>query len=164
MKILTNILIAGWMLFSAANGAAAQTNHRISDVRAFLIYEENGAASRNILNGDFVLWNAVIGEGDAENHSSATLVHIILTTDGKPPKVATALSFSAVSAGGEGGNYAKKLDYVFPASGNGKLFIPFILHDTGCREITLTAKLIDRAKPATVYQTVRKIIPFNCGE
>lgn len=141
----------------------AKTNQKISEVRAFLLYEENGNLSRNILDGTFTFWNTVIGEGDSEGHSSSTLVHVIVSTDGKP-KNYPVLQFSAVSEDGKQVKYNKTIEYIFPTEGSSKVFVPFLLHDTGCQKITMTIKLVEKNKPATVYQTVKKVIPFVCGE
>jgi hypothetical protein len=144
--------------------AQAKTNHKISDVKAFLIYEENGQMSKNIFEGEFVLWNAIIGEGDAEGHSSSTMVQVVVSTDGKSNKTNPVLQFSAVSIDKKRVNYNKTIEYFFPTEGASKVFVPFLLHDTGCQKISMTMKLVEKSKPTIVYQTLKKDIPFNCGE
>jgi hypothetical protein len=144
--------------------AQSKTNNKISDVKAFLIYEENGEMSKNIFDKDFTLWNVIIGEGSSEGHSSSTMVHVVVSTDGKPSKIYPVLQFSAVSEGKKLVNYSKTIEYLFPSEGASKTFVPFLLHDTGCQKIRLTMKLVEKNKPSAVYQTVKKEIPFNCGE
>jgi hypothetical protein len=144
--------------------AQAKTNHKISEVRAYLMYEENGEISKNILEGNFALWNVIIGEGDSQGHASSTLVHVIVSTDGKTSKTSPVLQFSAVSEDGKRVNYKKTFEYNFPTEGASKVFVPFLLHDTGCQKIKLTAKLVEKNVSTKVYQTITKKIPFACGE
>jgi hypothetical protein len=155
-------IIVSTMFISAF--AQNKSNNKISDVKAFLIYEENGEMSKNIFDKDFALWNVIIGEGSAEGHSNSTLVHVVISTDGKPSKIYPVLQFSAVSEGRKLVNYSKTIEYLFPTTGASKTFVPFLLHDTGCQKIRLTVKLVEKNKPKVVYQTVKKEIPFNCGE
>jgi hypothetical protein len=144
--------------------AQAKFNQKITDVRAFLIYEENGEMSRNILDGKFTFWNTVIGEGDAEGHSSSTLIHVVIDKDGSKSDVYPVLQFTAVSEDKKQVNYKKKVDYFFPTEGKSRVFVPFLLHNTGCQKITMTIRLINHRKPQNAYQTVKKVIPFLCGE
>lgn len=162
---MKNLLIATFTIFILSLSAFSQekTNHKIDEIQAFLIYEENGKLSKNILDGKFTFWNTVIGEGDAEGHSSATLVQVIISTNGKTEKVFPQLQFSAISENGKTVNYTKTVDYFFPKEGVSKVYVPFLLHDTGCQKIKMTVKLVSN-KSKTAYQTVTKVIPFVCGE
>lgn len=159
--ILFSILI---LTFSAIISAQVKSSHKISEVRAHLVYEENGELSRDIFKGDFSLWNAVIGEGDAEGHSSSTLAYVVVETDGKETKTNPVLQFSATSEDGKRVKYTKTLPYYFPTEGASKTFVPILLHDTGCQKIKMTAKLVEKTAPTRIYQTVTKEIPFACGE
>lgn len=161
-RVFFLIIIVLTMSFSAF--AQAKLNQKITDVRAFLIYEENGEMSRNILDGKFTFWNTVIGEGDAEGHSSSTLIHVIITNDGSKSNIYPVLQFSAVSEDKKQVNYKTRVDYFFPTEGKSQVFVPFLLHNTGCQKITMTIKLINHRKPQNAYQTVKKVIPFLCGE
>ncbi len=158
------ILFLTTSAISLSVAAQTKTSHKIGDVKAFLMYEENGELSKNILGGDFALWNVIIGEGDAEGHSSSTLVQVVVSTDGKEIKTNPVIQFSAVSKDGKKVNYKKTFEYQFPGEGASKTFVPFLLHDTGCQVVTMTMKLVEKNKPTVVYQTVKKEIPFNCGE
>jgi hypothetical protein len=161
-KLFLLLIVVLAMSFSIF--AQAKTSHKIADVQAFLMYEENGEMSKNILGGDFTLWNVIIGEGDAEGHSSSTFVKVVISTDGKEIKTDPVIQFSAVSSDGKRVKYNKIFEYQFPTEGASKTFVPFLLHDTGCQKIVMTMKLVERNKPTVVYQTVKKEIPFNCGE
>ncbi len=160
----TILLLSIILTFSAIISAQAKSSHKISEVRAHLVYEENGELSRNIFEGNFALWNAVIGEGDAEGHSSSTLVYVVVETDGKEIKTNPVLQFSAVSEDGKRVKYTKTLQYYFPTEGASKTFVPILLHDTGCQKIKMTMKLVEKNAPSKIYQTVKKEIPFACGE
>ena len=158
---LLTIIVA---VLSISVFAQAKLNQKISDVRAFLIYEENGEMSRNILDGKFTFWNTVIGEGDAEGHSSSTLIHIVIDKDASKSDIYPVLQFTAVSEDKKQVNYKTTVDYFFPTEGKSRVFVPFLLHNTGCQKITMTIKLINHRKPQNAYQTVKKVIPFLCGE
>ncbi|MBS1792659.1 MAG: hypothetical protein JSS81_02325 [Acidobacteria bacterium] len=164
--MLRKILAAAVLPLVLAGAAAAQgkTSNRIAEIRAHLVYEENGLLSRDILKGDFTLWNAIIGEGDSEGHASSTLVFVVVETDGKPRGATPVLRFSAVSEDGKRVKYDKTFAYIFPNEGAGRVFVPFLLHDTGCQKIRLTARLVAYNNPKQIYQTVAKEIPFACGE
>lgn len=151
-------------MFSAIISAQNKTSPKISEVRAHLIYEKNGELSRDIFKGEFILWNAIIGEGDAEWHTSSTLVYVVVETDGKEIKTDPVMQFSATSEDGKRVKYQKTSAYNFPTTGASKVFVPFLLHDTGCQKIKLTAKLVEKNAPTKIYQTVAKEIPFACGE
>ena len=159
--IVLQILV---LAMSIAAFAQTKSSHKITGVQAHLLYEENGTLSRDVLKGEFALWNVIIGEGDAEGHSSSTLVYIVVLTDGKEIKTNPVLQFSAVSEDGKRVNYKKTFEYNFPTEGASKVFVPFLLHDTGCQPITMTAKLVEKTVPTKVYQTITKKIPFACGE
>ncbi len=152
------------LMFSAIISAQVKSSHKISEVRAHLVYEENGELSRDIFKGNFALWNTIIGEGDAAGHSSSTLIYVLVETDGKETKTNPVLQFSAVSEDGKRVKFQKTLPYYFPTTGASKVFVPFLLHDTGCQKIKLTAKLVEKNAPTKIYQTVKKEIPFACGE
>lgn len=160
----TVLLLAIILIASMGISAQVKSNHKITEIRAHLVYEENGELSRDILKGDFALWNAVIGEGDAEGHSSSTLVYVIVETDGKATKTNPVLQFFATSEDGKRVNYKKTFEYLFPTEGASKTFVPFLLHDTGCQNIKMTARLVEKNAPTKIYQTISKKIPFNCGE
>ena len=159
--IILQILV---LAMSIAAFAQTKSSHKITGVQAHLLYEGNGTLSRDVLKGEFALWNVIIGEGDAEGHSSSTLVYIVVSTDGKEIKTNPVLQFSAVSEDGKRVNYKKTFEYNFPTEGASKVFVPFLLHDTGCQPITMTAKLVEKTVPTKVYQTITKKIPFACGE
>jgi hypothetical protein len=163
---MKKLLILSVIIFAMSFAAFAQakTSHKIKDVQAFLMYEENGELSKNILGGDFILWNTIIGEGDSGGHSSSTLVKVVITTDGKEIKTNPVIQFSAVSKETKRVRYNKTFEYQFPTEGASKTFVPFLLHDTGCEVIAMTMKLVEKDKPTVIYQTVKKEIPFNCGE
>jgi len=158
--ILTIILTA----ISVSAFGQAKSSNKIAEIRAHLVYEENGELSRDVLKGDFILWNALIGEGDAAGHSSSTLVYVVISNDGKESETIPVLQFSAVSEDGKRVNYKKTFEYIFPTEGASKVFVPLLLHDTGCQKITLTAKLVEKNVPTKIYQTITKKIPFACGE
>ncbi len=163
---MKKIFILTIMILAVSFSAFAQTksSHKITEVKAYLMYEENGELSKNILDTDFALWNVIIGEGDAEGHSSSTLIKVVVANDGKETKTNPVIQFTAISSDGKRVNYKKTFEYQFPTEAPSKTYIPFLLHDTGCQKISMTIKLVDRVKSTIVYQTVKKEIPFNCGE
>lgn len=131
----------------------------ISAIRAQLYYEETGAFSADILaRPDFALWNTIIGGGDAEHASNSTLVTVEVS--GKNIDVgAVNVEIKALDA--KGRVLAKSLGSVALYDAKTKFYAPLFLQDTGCKAITISARLTGKGMKA---KSVTKKIPFACGE
>ncbi|HEX8370641.1 MAG TPA: hypothetical protein VF604_19000 [Pyrinomonadaceae bacterium] len=140
---------------------------KVSDIKAKLFYDLAGTFSpEDVINDkNFTLFNTVIGEGSAAGMSEATLVLVEVTYGGLDDRNGAQLVFEAKG-------YKDKLllrkslfvSYVDKAAGL-KKYVPFILHETGCAEIKLTASLFKDDKPKSpLLSKMTKTIPFVCGE
>lgn len=140
---------------------------KITDIKARLFYDfAEKFSSQDIINDkNFTLFNTVIGEGDAEGFSETTLGVIEITYGGIDDRNGGQLVIEARG-------YKNKLlfrrstfvSYVDKTPGL-KKYVPFIIYDTGCAEITITAKLYkdDQPKSPLLNQMTKKI-PFVCGD
>ncbi len=76
-KFIAPILLVLIFVFtaSALGPVLATPPYKITSIQAKLFYHDKGTFSRNVLaKPDFGFWNTIIGEGDAEGPSEATLV------------------------------------------------------------------------------------------
>ena len=125
-------------------------------IHAKLYYPESASFSRDILaEPRFSLWNAIIGEGDAEAPSNATLVTVELRGDPGSYGDRATVRLRAVARGRVLVNRATELGRF---GTNGRQAVGFWIYDTGCDAIDLTATLSTRP------DTLRARIPFECGE
>lgn len=140
---------------------------KVTEIKAKLFYDFSAAfSSQDIVNDkNFTLFNTVIGEGDAEGMSETTLVLVEVTYGGLDDRNGPQLVFEA--RGYKGKILQRKsifVSFVDKAAGL-KKYVPFILYDTGCNEITLTAKLFkDNKSKSPLLSKMTKKIPFVCGE
>ncbi|MDF9788110.1 hypothetical protein [Polynucleobacter sphagniphilus] len=133
-----------------------QGEAKIEAIRAYLFHDHNGSITDNILGKkDLALWNTPIGEGDAGGDSNATLVVLEIAGWGVAGKV-------KVDVVDEDQNEILKQTREFAIFDNDrKFYVPFILPITGCKELTISAKLVGKGlSPSAITQT----IPFKCGE
>lgn len=161
--------IASWFVYLTlasllvlTSPAAAQhtaSAPRVTAVSAQLYYEETGTFSRNILAPPgFALWNAIIGGGDAEHASSATLVRVEVSGRNVP---LGAVRVVVTATGARGRILGRRESRVDLYDDRTKFYAPLFLNDTGCDEITISARLLGRGvSSAPTVQT----IPFRCGE
>lgn len=154
-------LLLIWIIQTEAKTVLAVVPpYKITMVKAMLFYDKKGTFSRDIfVKPDFVLFNTVAGEGDAESASTATLVLVEVTgrlpKEENPPNRKVELTATAA-----GKIILKRATYIGLYEGDTKFFAAFWLYDTGCERIKLTARIIGQ----TQISTVTKTIPFECGE
>ena len=133
-----------------------QGTAKIEAIRAYLFYDHTGEISGNILaKKDLTLWNTPIGEGDAGANSNTTLiaveisgqdshakVNVIVTDEDKKQLINETRSF-----------------WIF--NNDRKFYMPFMLPSSGCKKITISAKLIGKGFSSSA---ISQTIPFECGE
>jgi hypothetical protein len=142
-------------------GASPPPHERARDIRlvgiqAKLYHPSTATFSRDLLaDPPFALWNTVIGEGEAESPSNATLVLVELSGTAGDYGNGSSVRLRASAAGRVLVNRAARLS-AFGA--DGRQFVAFWIYDSGCETIDLTASLSMRSA------TVRARIPFACGE
>lgn len=140
--------------------ATAQTvPPAITAIRAQLYYDETASFSENILaRRDLELWNTIIGEGGAEHASNSTLITVEVSGRHVP---VGALSVEVTAVDANGRLLGRHGSAVALYDGKTRFYAPLFLYDTGCSEITISARLVGEGVNST---TSTSVIPFHCGE
>jgi hypothetical protein len=133
--------------------------NRVGKIEAFLFYNAKGTWSENVLaKRDKQLWNTMIGEGWARAPSTVTLVKV--RVDGH--EEAAPNNEVKIQIQELGKNPKVLVDEKVHAR-LGKMgidYFPYLLKDTGCAPIEISAQLVAYADSKPVKET----IPFECGE
>lgn len=135
--------------------AYTDTRHGIHSIHAFPYYHETGKVGHeDLLEPSMVLWNSVIGEGDvgAPTRVTFVLIHVdALMHDGS-----TTLQVVARTSKVE---LLRQSIALAPfLNGTKQVAIPFLVYETGCEPLEITAALSGQDAPETA------IVPFRCGE
>jgi hypothetical protein len=159
--------LAGLMLLlvaSVANSSQAEyEEYSVAAIHAHLYYQSTGEINpTDLLDGKVhVLWNTVIGEGEAHKPSRAILVLVDLTG----PTFAGFRGMLAVKAT-EGEKTL--LDQTIPLdtwfNAGQKLVLPFLVYGTGCGKLEISATLQGLPAANVKTATLKKSVPFECGE
>jgi hypothetical protein len=131
----------------------------VAAIRAHMVVEETGTIDPRDITQHLMLWNTIIGEGDAKGPSSTTLIQVELAG----PTFANLASGSlevVVTTGGKKLFKQKLAIGTFFSEGT-KLVVPFLVYDTGCDELAITATFTTPEKKK-LKKTVG--VPFACGE
>jgi hypothetical protein len=114
--------------------------------------------SENLIdNESFILWNTVIGEGNAAEPSTQTLVIVEISGN---PKEYTQRDVRLTVMNGSEVFFKQSVDFVI-LDENSKYYAAFLLYNTGCSELKLTAEILNKT---LVESKLIKTIPFHCGE
>jgi len=148
----------------AADTSGPAREFGIPHIEAHLIFGDGQLSDDIIGPHPWVLWNTIIGEGDAGDRqtgvhhpSEATLVRVVIAG---PPNRTLPNAKVQLLVGGLGPSDTLMEATVASFDSTGRQFIPFRLDGTGCEKIQLTARLgTDR-----VLDSLRAEIPFECGE
>jgi hypothetical protein len=152
---LLPILIFTNSLLSAQSKLAP---YYISKINAYLVYNQSGKMSENLIdNESFFLWNTVIGEGSAAEPSAQTLVIVEISGN---PKEYTQRDIKLTVMNGNEVFFKQSFDFVI-LDENSKYYAAFLLYNTGCSELKLTAEILNKT---LVESKLIKTIPFQCGE
>jgi hypothetical protein len=153
------------LVFLAALGAPSGREQRqgagpaVSGIQARLFHNKSGQLSDDMLGPQYRGgWNTIAGP-DASN---ATVV--IVEVSGIRPEAAGS-KYSVKLVARERGRSARLLltstVRVPPSNEQGKTYVPFLIHQTGCSAVQLTATLISGQKPG---KPAERTLPFACGE
>lgn len=151
-------------------GAAGGELH-IAAVQAKLFFSQTGTFSEDVLaNPDFALWNTPVGEGSAEAPSNSTFIVVVIEVGApRTEEHKRRLHFTAsYKYGSVTESNAIKVENIqiqqTRAIGSfgkdGRSYVGFWLHDTGCEPVNLTAEITGQAP----VKVVKKRIDFKCGE
>ena len=167
MSVLTKMTLGLFFLVSALISSASargdNAKYSVTGIHARLFFHGTGKiGTADLLDGnEHHLWNTIIGEGGAGAPSSATWVLVELTgptflqAPGKLEVKATAnkkvllnqtLSFSRYSFDGK------------------NLVLPFLVYDTGCGSLEIAATLKEVPASKLKGATLKRSVPFDCGE
>jgi hypothetical protein len=151
---MKNVYLTGACLLLSAFPAIADVSIRTIQTR--LYYHESGRFSEP-LSGKWVLRNVIIGEGDAEEQSKATLVTVVVAgaKDSYVPNITVTLVVTDLDSGASIARQEQRLG-TFEADGT--YYAPFLLLDTGCIPLHLEASL------SGIPGTTTTVVPFTCGE
>lgn len=136
----------------------------VTAIHAHLYYQSTGKINpTDLLDGKaHALWNSIIGEGEALMPSRALWVLVDLAG----PTFAADFGGRLVVCVTEGEkillNQTLLLDDWF--SEGQKLVLPFLIYGTGCGELEITATLEGLPDAMVETVTLRKKVPFKCGE
>ena len=143
----------------AASGPPKADALRIRDLEVRLFYHHSGSFSGDITaehEHPFVLWNTLIGEGDAKEPSTSLLATVVVEGPASSFRAERVIEFEAVEASG---------DPLYSASSRVGVLGPNGLHHTGfwlaevsCKDIRLKARV--RGTSTEIEES----ITFDCGE
>lgn len=147
--------------------------YTIKALKAYLYYNgENpqdpkvrGSLSENLIdNGEFALWNTIIGEGSAKAESNQTLVVVELSGNPKG-YVGRTLRLTVTTNGKQVFRQAQDFAILDEAK---NYSVAFLMYNTGCQPLKLTAEIVAvktiKKKSSTVEASLTKTLPFACGE
>jgi hypothetical protein len=135
----------------------------ITNITAHFYYEESGVFDRANITAAAapVLWNTIIGEGDARSPSGATLFLVQVrgswVAGSNPPRVRLTVQDTSGET-----LLLQTVDTEHFFAQGPTIFVPFIAYGTGCWGIRATATLI--AREGGVNSTLSTKVPFECGE
>jgi hypothetical protein len=128
----------------------------IVNIEAHLVYK-SGDTSANIIGPHpWLLWNTIIGEGEAKRPSNATLVVVVVR--GPPTRTVPGAKVRLFISGGSLRDSMQAALVRFDSRGLQR--VPFQLAHTGCDSLHLSARLVPSRKPISRSAD----IAFRCGE
>jgi hypothetical protein len=141
----------------AVRAWAEDSPPRVRDIEVRLFYHHSGTLSEDITakrEYPFLLWNTLIGAGDAKEPSTALLADVLVEGPAGSFEPDRVLEFEAVEANGKPFYASSSRLGVF--SQNGLHHTGFWLADVSCKNLRLKARIAG----GEVVETVT----FNCGE
>ena len=135
--------------------ATDPTGLSVARIQAQLWYEATGRLSGDVLTGDFILWNTLIGEGSAEEPASDVLVSVKVTSRDGERFVQIPLVVDLV--GEDGSVIQSQQTEMLLTSDRGDSVQAFLFRDVTCLgDIRIRATLATETQSAPVS--------FSCGE
>jgi hypothetical protein len=166
IKLLARFITVISLFLVTASPAGAAT---IADVEARLFYGSTGRMSPNIAlplkanpgQSDFALWNTIIGEGSAEAPSNQTV--ILVHFAGAPNSfVDGSLQLKVTNKETKKLVSQHTLRSVGFTSSSGRSTAMFVVSDTGCQQLEISARLVSSTGASGASTKV--YVPFGCGE
>jgi len=133
-------------------------------IHAHLYHQSTGTVNtRDLLDGgELALWNTPIGEGESRSPSAA--LWILVEIEG--PDFVNDLDGRLVLKVSDGTRTILHQTLILYdwLSRDKKLILPFLAYGTGCKKLTVVAKLEGYPESLIDVATLEKIVPFECGE
>jgi len=136
---------------------------QITDLRAHLFCDQTTEFTEDVISDQqTVLWNTIIGEGDAGCASTSTL--ILITVHGPPEKyqgdVKVRFLATVQDHEGETNTLVERTTSLGITRPDGFFFVPVWLYDTGCQPVDLYAWRTGARDQTERHETIE----FMCGE
>lgn len=158
LVLITQLLLGSLSVNGPCSASDPQTQLVIQDIRAHLFYEHSGKLSRDITDPpQMVLWNTIIGGGDAAEPARNLLVVVVIEGPPECYPHSERLRLTATTQE-EGGAIFQDIRVVGLIGADGQWAAPFLVTDTTCYSLTLTATLL--GEPQEYSETIH----FRCGE
>lgn len=160
-------LIGGMLFLSvaiASGNLPEDGKFSVTAIHAHLYFHSTGEISpMDLLDGKrHALWNTIIGEGVARMPSRALWVIV----DVAGPTF--AVNFGGKLAVNVTDGLKTLLDQTLLLNDwytkGDKLVLPFLVYGTGCGKLEITATLEGLPDTMVETATLKKIVPFKCGE
>ena len=146
---------AGITLLASGGSSHAQSLGQLANPSVRLWYEGTGRLSDNIAPPrDFALWNAIIGEGTAEENANDALFTVEIHANGEQ-NIATPLTMTATNSKGK--ILGQRIFSGFLTSHDGKVVAPLWIRNVGCAGRVNFSARFGRQKESVTLN-------FDCGE
>ena len=133
----------------------------IAKIEAHLVYQFGDTSANIIGPHPWVLWNTIIGEGEAKRPSRATLVVVVVRG---PRTRALPRAKVRLSISGRWPLRDSMETALVPFDASGVQRVPFHLAHTGCDSLHLIARLMPSSGARASVSARSADIAFNCGE
>lgn len=133
----------------------------IESIRAYFYYHETGTlGTEDLTSGRLALRNVFIGEGAADHPSSTTFVVVTVKEGSSSGVTPGTLEFVALDYEDKKTAESTVLLASYSAQ-SGRIAIPFVVHGTGCGDVTLKAAIVT---PDGARSELTERVEFVCGE
>lgn len=156
--ILAVVLLANSL--ASAEETDRPERYGVVEIRAHAYYHARGEFDeRDLFDPTLVLGNMIIGESDAKDPTSITLVLVTVEGPSFLSDRTGAVELRARAEGASPKEQSMPFSSLF-AKGT-RVVVPFLIHDTGCAKLDLEARLTGvSGDPPSKKAT----IPFFCGD
>jgi len=159
MMRATGCVITLLLLVPVLRARAENPALKIRDIEVRLFYHHSGTLSEDISaerEYPFILWNTLIGAGDAKEPSTAVLATVIVEGPAGSFEPDRILEFEALEASGKPFYSSSSALGVFGPSG--LHHTGFWLADVTCKDLRLKAHILGATGETA------EVVTFHCGE
>ncbi len=140
-----------------------EDKYSIAAIHVYLYYQSTGEIdTTDLLDGKrYNLWNTIIGAGVARKPSCAVWVLVDLSG---PTFAKIGGELVVTATAGETTLLEKTLLLGDWFNEGKRLVLPFLIHGTGCEKLEISATLQGFPGAEVKVGTLKKSVPFGCGE